>query len=164
MLHYSVLILGWFGLMLGALQLQNIDMGHSFCGAWGCGPPTNALLGMHLFWFACLAPPFWLACTKLKVAWSVVGKVIVGLAILALIGFGFYDYFGQNQSYYQAGYVWQRYCLSLVSLSDVPIVQMLTIGAGMWAFGKGCTCCQPGEFMTHDINTNAEAVVAAGNE
>ena len=58
------------------------------------------------------------------------------MSILALAGFGVYDYLGINQGYYQAGYVWQRYLLSVASLVDVPMVQTLVISVGLMFSSK----------------------------
>lgn len=163
MLRILIWIAAWFALMFGALQIQSIEMGHAFCGAWGCGPPVNAVLGIHSFWLTLLAPPILFASLKLQLPWPTIGKFLVASAIAGLIGFGVYDFFGMNQSYYQAGYIWQRYLLSLASFVDVPLVQALFIGIVLIFFGNK----QPGEQRVEKpvIEVTGETdIVPAGSE
>ena len=49
----------WGGLLLACLSLRHLQAlnQHSVCGPWGCGPPTNALLAVHVGWTAVIWPP-----------------------------------------------------------------------------------------------------------
>ena len=86
--------------------------------------------------FVAMAPPIWFAQSKLNLPWRALGKFMIGLSIVVLIGFAIYDYQSINEVYYRAGYVWQRYLLSVASLVNVPIVQTILIGFGLVLFGK----------------------------
>jgi hypothetical protein len=46
----------WAAMLFAALSITNLpgNWGHSVCGVWGCGPPTQVLVGCHLAWFAVL--------------------------------------------------------------------------------------------------------------
>ena len=116
--------------MLASLQVGQIKMGHSLCGAWGCGPPTEALLAMHLFWFSALLPPALLAIRYLNFSpkfWFRSGMFLLGVAVAGMVGLLAYD-LSVNHYYYQAGYWWQRYGLSFLSLVEAPIIPTLVIG------------------------------------
>jgi len=116
--------------MLASLQVGKLDLGHSLCGAWGCGPPSEALLAMNLFWFSALLPPALLAirylnCTPRFLLRS--GFVLLSVAGAGMFGLLAYD-LSVNHYYYEAGYWWQRYGLSLLSLVEIPIIPTLVIG------------------------------------
>ncbi len=165
MLRYIVFTLGWFGLIWASLQINRFELGHTFCGKWGCGPPTEAILGMHFLWFAVLLPPSLLACRIVNLPWQIIGKFLCLASALGLIGFGFIDYFGINRGFYNAGYVWQRYLLSLASLVDIPIVQVFVMGGVFTFFGKGCPCCQSKSDSTQiPLNLEDETYLPVGSE
>ena len=83
---------------------------------------------------------------------------LICTSVLALIGFAVYDVLGINKAYYEAGYVWQRYLLSVASLVDVPIVQTLLIGIGLVFFRRSPDADSN---VSQDVTTK---VVAAGGE
>lgn len=141
MIRLGTAILVWFGLMFASLQTEQLNLGHDFCGPWGCGPPTEAILGIHLFWIAFVFPPVIYFAFAIAMPWRTIGLMMVGSAILGMIGFGIYDYLGTNGSFYDAGFVWQRYLLSLASLADVPLVQVMLAGIFLTFVGNKCPCC-----------------------
>lgn len=124
--------------MLGALQVERIPLGHSLCGAWGCGPPSEALLAMHLFWLSAIMPPALLAIGYLNRTpkfWFWSGLVLLGITSAGLIGLLVND-LSTNKFYYEAGYGWQRYGLSLLSLVEVPILQTMLVGLTFVVTGR----------------------------
>lgn len=163
MLRVGFYIIAWFGLMLVALQVQHLDLGHGLCGEWGCGPPVAAILGMHLFWLVLILPPSVLAARCLHWPWRKIGLLTGVVSALGLVGFGAYDYFGINQNYYLEGYIWQRYLLSLVSLVDIPVLQILIAAVAFWFVGKECPCCN-GLDDIHAIERADEVALPAGVE
>ena len=163
MLRISLYIGAWIGLMLAVLQIQQLNLGNGLCGKWGCGPPVEAVLGMHLFWFALILPPSIFASRKLHWPWKKIGLLVSVASVLGLIGFAVYDYFSINQAYYHEGYIWQRYLLSLVSMVDVPVVQFLFAGVTFWFARTDCACC--GRIAeTEEIDMADESVLPVGIE
>ena len=57
--EYTGLLIVWGSVLLAALSLHEVQAmkTHSICGVWGCGPPTNALLAIHLSWAVAIWPP-----------------------------------------------------------------------------------------------------------
>ena len=53
----------WGLTLTGTLSISNWpgDWGHSVCGAWGCGPPLQALVACHVAWLVVLIPPAFIA-------------------------------------------------------------------------------------------------------
>lgn len=138
MIGWGIKILFWCGLMWGALQVQKLEIGHALCGAWGCGPPLEALLAMHLFWLSFLVPPVVLVLRHWKFSnksMKLAGWLTIAIAVAGLVAFLFYDW-SIHHTYYEAGYWWQRYALSLASLVEVPILQTLLLGIATVATGK----------------------------
>ncbi|MBP86470.1 MAG: hypothetical protein CMJ64_07120 [Planctomycetaceae bacterium] len=86
----------WAAALFGVLQIglalgHGVDE-HSFCGPWGCGPPTSALIGWHGFWLLLAGPLVGLA----MYAWSARRLRNVGIALFAtgfavLIGVGIWE-------------------------------------------------------------------------
>ena len=145
MLRYGIFGGLWLVLMYSGLQVQKLELGHSFCGPWGCGPPTAAMLGMHLFWTAAILPPAIFLSRMVRLNWRLIGLVLAAVSLSFLVGFAVYDFLGDNRAYYERGYVWQRYSLSLASLVDVPVTQCLFTGGLLFFVGRGCPCCEVNE-------------------
>jgi hypothetical protein len=136
-LKLSVPLLAWAGALYGGLQLNRIELGHTICGPWGCGPPSSALLALHSFWFVCLLPvPF--VITKLfpQSDWRRFGFGIVTIAIVAIIGIGIYDYFHFQKDILKPVYAWQRFLFRIATLPDFPIVQLGVTGWIMSQLGR----------------------------
>ena len=53
-----LLVAAWIGAVWGSLQIHRFDLNlqHGVCGPWGCGPPVEALIGYHGFWFLLFLP------------------------------------------------------------------------------------------------------------
>ncbi len=125
----------WFASLDGALQLQRLPDAafglHSVCGPWGCGAPLPALLACHSFWTILIGPPAILAAWYLPFVW--VRRLGIGMAaagicgLAALVGWEAATWLPQVLPSQQHFFM-QRCLFSLATLTDVPIVQVLTTG------------------------------------
>lgn len=135
----SVYSLLWFvawGLALyGALSLSSVsgDWGHSICGAWGCGPPLQALVGCHLAWVVAFLP--------LTLSWGVfrfipdefrprIGRVLIllgALFLITLVGYQRMMWWPQVSAFQQE-FFWQRCGFVIATSVDVPMVQIFLTG------------------------------------
>ena len=54
----SAWLTGWGLTLAGTLSIASLpgDWGNSICGAWGCGPPLQALVACHASWVVVLIP------------------------------------------------------------------------------------------------------------
>jgi hypothetical protein len=125
----------------GALSLGSLpgEFGHSLCGPWGCLPPLQALASMHLLWALVLLP---------FVAWGLMkgkphqlhlaGELLFFGALLGIIvvaGRDLLTWLPTVPSHVQT--YWPRRALyTIVTLSDVPLVQGLIAGAICWQAGR----------------------------
>jgi len=133
----SLFLLGWGGALLGVLQLRHLELGHSLCGRWGCGPPLGALLAMHGFWVVLAAPGvFWL-CRSLpqrRLFWAGGGLFLSGMIGLAGVLVWVTLTWPEGLS---LSYAWPRYRLMLLSRIELPIAQMLVAGLLIMATAMG---------------------------
>jgi hypothetical protein len=123
----------------GALFVADIpgEFGESLCGVWGCFPPVQALAAMHLFWFVALTPVVW-AIVRFRpqnLCW--VGGLLIVLALgvgLVVLGRDLSVWLEWASEEYQA--LWPKRALyTLVTLSDVPLIQGLSAGLACVALG-----------------------------
>ena len=136
MVRVLMFVASWFGLMWASLQVGKFNLGHSICGAWGCGPPLEALLSIHLFWIALAVPPLVMLSRWVAAPWKFLGTAILFVVMAALIGIGIWDV-SSHRATYQAGYYWQRYLFSVATLVDVPVPAALLSGIALRIFGPG---------------------------
>jgi len=132
----------WGTACLGVLRLQDLthDFGHGICGAWGCGPPVQALLACHGFWTVNLAALLWVNHEWLPLLWE---RRLSNLGLLIAIG-GFVAVAGHLMLFWYPHaaetvrpYIVQRYLFSIATLVDVPLVQLTVFGiAGKWLARK----------------------------
>lgn len=132
----------WGGCLAGALAIANLpwDLGHAICGPWGCGPPMQALVACHLAWFVVLVPP-----AVLLVRWSKasntmrrrVGLLLVALAGAVLLAMMVYERltWWPRASEWQRAHFWQRCGFVIATTVDVPVIQVLLIGVGLFLAG-----------------------------
>ncbi len=125
----------WATALYGALSVSNLagDWGHSVCGPWGCGPPTQALVGCHLAWLVILAPlalsvgPMGniSAGNRLRI-----GQALIYVGLLLLSGIVAYQTLAwwPNVSEWQQRFFWQRLGFVIVTTVDVPMLQILVAG------------------------------------
>jgi hypothetical protein len=133
--------IGWGLAAFGALALASLpgDFGHSLCGPWGCFPPIQALAAMHLFWVVVLLPLMgWgLAKGQSHQLRRAGGLLFFGavLAIVAVTGRDLLSWLPTVPPEFQV--YWPRRVLyTLVTQSDVPLVQLLLAGAICWWVGN----------------------------
>ena len=121
----------WFGAVWGALQIHKLDLQleQSICGVWGCGPPTEALIGYHTFWMLLLLP----LVVSLRRSWPErcqrIGWITLSLASLVLllqVGFDAISFARRSGSTH---YLLERAGFTLATSVDLPVIPVL-ISAG----------------------------------
>ncbi len=128
----------WFAGLEGVLQLQNLPAatlgGHDVCGPWRCGPPLAVLVACHGFWFTLLGPAAVFAANYLPGKWIwPLGIAMAAAGLCGLAGLAVWEAASwlPEASALQRQYLGQRYLFALVTLVDVPIMQILVIGSGL---------------------------------
>lgn len=110
-----------------------LDWGHSICGAWGCGPPLQALLACHLAWLVILAPPGAVLVRSARVPAHILQRFGTLLCVLAVV---FVTTLLVHQriawwpavSEWQRGYFWQRRGFVIATMVDFSMAQVLLRG------------------------------------
>lgn len=130
----------WIAAIWGTLQMHQLDLqlGHSVCGPWGCGPRTEALLGYHGFWMLIFLPPaiglgvYLSPSTARKVG---LGVLMFGaLAILVHVGIDGVMHANRVGS---TEYVAQRAFFKLVTSVDLPMIPTILAGSLLaFVFGR----------------------------
>lgn len=135
LIELIVLPLIWGTGILGAIQLQHADIGgeHSICGPWGCGPPTGALLAMHVGWLAVLGLPLLYLPFRLRISRVWVNRlaailIAAGLlGVVAIIAWQWLVWLPQAGQWSRE-YIWQRCGFAVAAAVDFPFVQLVAIG------------------------------------
>ena len=130
-LFYLVALPAWAGAMFGCLQLNQADLGlgHGICGAWGCGPKVEALLGFHGFTLLLIVPFALLVGFVLTpVQRRIAGKFIVWAALLGIVVYMAQDGIRHAMAAKSTRYVFQRALFSVAVATDIPLVQTLIAG------------------------------------
>ncbi len=136
-LRPGLLLVLWSAALYGGLCLNELDLGHSVCGPWGCGPPSAALLAMHTFWLLTLVPAAFVAVRiSPGMEWRMIGLGLLTTAVVAIVMIGVADYFMFQKDYLSPVYVWQRFLYRLATLSDVPVVQLALAGLALANLGR----------------------------
>jgi len=133
-----MLTAAWGAALFGVLQLYRLPdtTGHSVCGPWGCGPPVQALLACHGFWLVLFSLPTGLLCRRLDApVLRKAGLILLACGILGLAGIAVWEgtHWWPRASEFHRHYIVQRYLFVVVTLVDVPVVE-ITI-AGLTCFG-----------------------------
>jgi hypothetical protein len=133
-------LIGWGLAGYAVLSLGQLpgEFGHSLCGPWGCLPPLQALAAMHLFWALALLPLIVLALAKgqphhLRLAGMLL-SLGAGLGIAVVVGRDLLAWLPAVPPEFH-GYWARRALYTLVTLSDVPLLQVLGAGAICWSVG-----------------------------
>ncbi|QDT00745.1 hypothetical protein [Adhaeretor mobilis] len=128
-------LLAWTTMLLASLAVTQIsgDWGHSVCGPWGCGPPTQALVGCHLAWFVVLLPLVFLSSNSSRLAVQSpiqLGMILLGAGTLMLLTLLIYQgvVWWPEASEWQRNFFWQRFGFSIATSVDIPALQLLTVG------------------------------------
>ena len=139
---WRVLAIGgvWGLAAYGALCLNQLPLGHSLCGPWGCGPPTAALLAIHAFWLVTtLAVVAVLRVSFPNWNWLRIGLGISATALLLVLVTGVWDFFTWRPDPWnpEGMYLWQRFLYRLATLPDFPILQLAVAGALLMVLPHG---------------------------
>jgi hypothetical protein len=125
----------WAGSLLAALSIRDLpgDWGHSICGAWGCGPPLQALLAYHLAWLVVLAPPAAVLVHSALVPAHILrrsGALLCVVAVFFVAAVVIYQRVAwwPSASEWQRGFFWHRCGFVLATAIDIPVAQVLLLG------------------------------------
>lgn len=135
------LMLVWVVALFGVLRIHHVSgtLTHSFCGVWGCGPPTEALISYHGFWFVLMLPPVIGGIWYLPVEWLKTSGLVLfaigALGVTAILSWAAYDWLA-NAADFQKQFVVNRCVLVLVSLIDLPVMQLGLYGAVLFVAGR----------------------------
>ncbi len=124
----------WGIVLWGVLRIGELPWPttHDICGPWGCGPPLPALVACHAAWLVIFAPiayfvPVRLSCTHSRlIGWS-----MMGLAVLGLVGVGVFEAVTWLPAVDHSirPYFPRRWAFVVVTLTDVPLLQTIALGA-----------------------------------
>jgi len=130
----------WIAALWGSLQIHQLDLnlGHDICGPWGCGPPLEALLGIHGFWLALILPAACLLGLYLSRETNrSIGKAILIVGVIALIAFVGGDVIRYYLKTKTAEHLVQRAFFTLVMCVDFPLIPTLLAGSLLtFVFGR----------------------------
>ncbi len=133
-------IAGWLGAALAAVFVATVpyDPGEKLCGVWGCFPPLAAVASMHLIWCVILGATVWAVHRWAPALLRPLGFVLVLAALgaaAALVGTDLTDWLSKVSA--DARRFWpRRLGYRVVTLTDVPVVQALVVGAACAIFGR----------------------------
>jgi hypothetical protein len=124
----------WAGGLYAALLLEAVpgDFGHDWCGPWGCWPPIQALVALHLFWVVLFAPPIVWACrTCQPLTLRRLGGLLTTLGLLGVALVAAREavtWYPHMPAEYRR-YFGRRVVYALAMLTDLPVVQLIMAGA-----------------------------------
>ena len=123
----------WGAALAGVLRISRMSVAadNGICGPWGCGPPLNALIACHGFWIVLLLPPTVMLLRRGPARTvHAVGLVStsIGIATLSVIAIWEWTHWYAIASDWQRGYLVQRYLFSIVTLVDVPVIEITLLG------------------------------------
>ena len=155
LLEYTGVLVIWGVLLLAALSMHDMSYldRHSVCGPWGCGPPTNALLAMHVGWCAAIWPPLFYFPWRLK--WApqrvrTIGAALFTLGVIGLLGTVTWQWvvWLPDASRSARTYFWHRCGFSILVITDWPLMQATIGGALLWIWRR--------PVRTTDLSEDAE--------
>ncbi len=131
-LRFCLGVIAWSGLLLASLSVAKLpgDWGHGICGAWGCGPPAQALAACHLAWLVVLTPPVAFVIRRSRQAQFRTGLLLLLVSVALLLAVIAYQrvVWWPEASEWQRSFFWQRCGFCLATTVDIPILQMLGLG------------------------------------
>lgn len=139
-LKYLLSIPIWIAALFGSVQIYRLDLnlGHSICGAWGCGPPVEALIGYHSFWLVLIVPIATLTGLVLPVrfqrylGWALlVGGLLAAATYVVRDGLWYHEKSGSWE------HVTQRAWFALVTGVDHPMFQVAIAGLCVLVWPRG---------------------------
>ena len=131
----------WIAALYGALQIHYVpfNWGNGICGSWGCGPPTQALVAAHGFWFVFVTGPAGFALRSwTAVALRSVGIALTVVGVLALLVILIQDLFTWLPTFAETVRIYsaERYLFRVTTLIDLPVVPLLLVGIVFWRVGR----------------------------
>ncbi len=130
----------WALSLYGTLQAGHWKLGqeHTLCGPWGCGPEVPALVAYHGFWTVLLLPVAVLVAQvwrdRLRVSVGLWLAVLGILLLLGIVGSEAISWLATAPAAMR-NYVIQRCLFRLVTMPDLPLLQVTAAGAILlWSF------------------------------
>lgn len=122
----------WGLVLTGTLSIAQWpgDWGHSVCGAWGCGPPLQALVACHSSWLVILLPMTVIAVQRVSERTLQLSAVIVlSFALVVLLGVAIHEYLTwyERASAWQRPFFWRRVGFVILTTVEVPMLQTLAL-------------------------------------
>lgn len=134
-LWIAVGMVAWSAALAATLSIAQShgDWGHAICGPWGCGPPLQALVSCHLSWLIVLAPPAILLHRSGRVSSGTTQRFGVLLSVASIIGLMLIVVFERLTWWpmvgeWQRGYFWHRCAFEVVTMVDLPTLQLFALG------------------------------------
>ena len=122
----------WGLVLTGTLSISQWpgDWGHSVCGAWGCGPPLQALVACHSAWLVLLLPMViisqkWIPAKSTQIA----AVIVLSLTLVGLLGVAVHEYLTwyERASAWQRPFYWRRVGFVILTTVEVPLMQALVL-------------------------------------
>ncbi len=142
-------LFAWAAALFGTLSISNLpgDWGHSVCGVWGCGPPTQALVGCHLAWFVVLIPLAIFGSRSYRKTigpTQQLGKLLCITGTMLLMAVVVYQWatWLPAVSEWHREFFWQRCGFVIATSIDIPMLQILAIGLVMVRRGRHSSSSQ----------------------
>lgn len=122
----------WGLVLTGTLSISQWpgDWGHSVCGAWGCGPPLQALVACHGSWLVLLLPMSVIAVPRVSERTLRLTAVIaLSFALVGLMGVAVHEYLTwyERASTWQRPFYWRRVGFIILTTVEVPLMQALVL-------------------------------------
>ncbi|APZ96489.1 hypothetical protein [Fuerstiella marisgermanici] len=163
-LEFSVMPIIWGGIVLSALSMHDMrGFGqHSVCGPWGCGPPTNALLAIHIGWAAAIWPALFYLPWRLSFTRNTVKTIVLSLTVSGLIGLltitaWQWIVWLPNASEWARSYIWHRCGFAILTAADWPFLQLLGGGILLGALQLPASHESPGHSAGVPVNGRESA-------
>ncbi len=133
-------VIGWLCAALAAVCVSMIpyDFGESVCGVWGCYPPLQALVALHLLWCVAFGATIWAARRFITKNLLPLGLVLGAGAALG-IGITLAEDLPKWTAHLpdELHRLWpRRVAYILATRTDVPLVEALVAGAVCTALGR----------------------------
>lgn len=133
----------WGLVLTGTLSMANLpgDWGHSVCGAWGCGPPLQALVACHVAWLVLLFPPVIIArrfvATK-TLRRAAASVLLIAVAGLLAVAANQYLTWLDHVSQWQRQFYWQRVGFVILTTVELPILELAGLATLilLWSLGS----------------------------
>jgi hypothetical protein len=130
--------LAWVGCLAASVGIGLIPgdyIGESLCGVWGCFPPVQALVSLHLLWLSALMPP---AVALARRRPGAVARrsgaflVVIGLlSVACVVGGGLTDWWYSPADPEYLRYAVRRAGYSLATRTEVPAIQLVVTGVAV---------------------------------